>query len=216
MKKSYTNRCLGRTVTIKDVPADFNEVAKVLGSEEKAWEALIAKLVYQSWNPIFREAVAARLEQETKIPRPQAIGPDGVPVTKQVKNENGDLVEEPVPCSEKFYISLLEANEDLSLTDEYLDQVFQEVADTIPFDARPKVRSAAPTKQDFAEAKGFMDAIEAGTFTPEHFIERFNALNAPITFKIACGDEVNVDSLAKMLKINRERKARESNSDFIS
>lgn len=205
----FRNRTLGVDVMI-NAPDTPEELDQMVGQRGATMQAALRYYAYHAFNPKFRPALAKALVEKTGIPVPQKVV-RGEPEFEEVKNEDGTTTQVPVLVTEQVYINGLLAQGAISET-EYAE-LAQEVADTIEF--RPGESSGKakkPLAKHYDYADRYLAQVQAGTKTPEQFIETFEALNG-VPFA-SLGEGFTRETLATALRINEERKAKLVGSDF--
>lgn len=203
---TYINRTLGVEVPVT-VPASCEDFDASAGQVGTAWSMAVRYALYHIWNVKFRSSFAKKVVEETGEPLPQKVE-GGKPVFKKGKDDDGAEIDIPVYVSEQVYINSLLAKE--LVTEGQLQEWALEVASEIPLELTGSNRTLKPNAKNKRDAQTLCTAFDSGEKDADEFVAKWNSLNPGKDFTRDCGEEVNVESVAVALRINDERKLRES------
>lgn len=203
---TYINRTLGVEVPVT-VPASCEDIDMSSGAVGTAWSMAIRYALYHVWNVKFRSAFAKKVEEETGEPMPQKTE-NGKPVFKKGKDDDGAEIDVPIFVSEQVYINQLLAKE--LVTESQLQEWALEIAPDIPLELSSGARTLKPNAKNKKDAQVLLTAFDAGEKDADEFIQKWEALNKGKNFERDCGCDVTLETIALALRINDERKLRET------
>ncbi len=194
-----------------EAPDSAEELDRLVGRTGATLDAALRNFSYHCFAPDARDAFAEKLSERKDTPIPQ-VEKDGVPQFKKGKEGEEDT---PILMSaQQFYNQLLS---DGTVDEAEAQEIMTEVCAEIPFDPSPSTRARKPSKQAYDAADRLIAAIGAGANSWENIIAKFEENNAPTTFASLVegeGDGQDRDTLARAVRQNEARKAREADTDF--
>lgn len=194
-----------------DAPDSVEALDRLAGEQGATLKAALRNFAYHCFLPELRDAFADKLSDIKGIPIPQ-LEKDG---EKQFKKAKEGEDPEPIYMSaQQFYNQLLN---DGTVTEEEAQELMNEVCGEIAFDPTPSAGVRKPSKQAYTAADKLLAAIAAGANSWENVITKFEEKNAPTTWASLVtgeGDGRDRDTLARAVRHNEQRKAREADEDF--
>jgi hypothetical protein len=209
MSQVRLQNTLGMQVTFQ-VPSTIAEFGAACGVGEEQAEAMVLKYaldegMFRTILPDFRGPFFERLEQETGIARRQT----GT-VTKKVDGE-----EQEVPVFEKdtLYFKHVQAEEGKD-AEAYTD-IANEIAAETPYDLTPKQRTGKVAKEFTQRAEGLATAIAAGRGSWDNVVSKLVSLNPSVSIETDEDGTPSLESVARALKVDADRRSREQTADLI-
>lgn len=198
------NKCLGfnLSVTVPDSVEDFDKAA---GKPGAALGEAIKNVIYRGWNAEFRRAFLERMEKDSEIPWPvDQKKTDAQPDRKDGKPKT------PVHIPEGDYFDLLKAK---GYTQDQMAPIAVEVAAGIAFDPAAAEGGGGRIGKEYLTAAE--DVIKSGVERVTRVKSKLEQSNPGLTVDLdpATADvknEEHVKALARAIKTNADRKAREA------
>ena len=188
-----------------EVPSTVAEFAAASGVSEEQGEAAVLKYavdeaMFRTILPSFRDAFFTALQDETGIERPQT--------GTTTKTVDGEKVEVPVFAKESEYFNHVQAEEGKEAAD--YEALALQVAQGIDFNLRAKPRAGKPAKKFITMAQGLADAVAAGRGTWDGIVSKLTSLNPGINIEVGDDDAPSLESLARALKADEDRRSQEA------
>jgi len=196
MQNTHQNT-LGLTLAIS-VPSSADEYDQLAGRVGACVEDAVSESTYRNYLPSWKRVFFSRLAEQTGIERVVEKDEDGK-VTSTEK--------------ETTYFKRVQA-ETGKTADDYA-ALAQECADETPFDLTPKSRSTKIAKSFLEAADNILRAIENGQSTAETVANNLQGTNPGLVVVIDEDGVLDRDSLARGIRTNNERVAREQNAGLL-
>lgn len=205
--KTVQNKSMGLVVNV-EVPDSVEEYNQLAGRNDACLEDAIQYNLFHSFNSEFRNKFAEAVEKETGIARNLNEAAMAKSPERKDGKEKTKIYENP-----GSYIARVLAEKGVEAS------AFQDVGDriarSIKFDPSEGTRSGSGKvgKEYLAAAETI---INAGPDKLEGAIEKLESLNTGLTIERNSEGGVDVDTLARAIKINADRKQRETVNELIA